>query len=167
VLQTLALIQRNAEQPREVTRLARRQERELRTLLYGIGAPNGQLSAALQMIAAEVEDTYAVTIDVVVVGDHAMDARLEALVAAAREALVNAAKHAQVTAVSLYAEVDDGVAAVFVRDRGIGFDLSVIPDDRHGLKGSIIGRLERQRGSATIRTSPGDGTEIELRMATR
>jgi signal transduction histidine kinase len=167
VLQTLALIQRNAEQPREVTRLARRQERELRTLLYGIGAPNGQLSAALQLIAAEVEDTYAVTIDVVVVGDRAMDVRLEAMVAAAREALVNAAKHARITAVSLYAEVDDGEAAVFVRDRGIGFDLSEIPDDRQGLKGSIIGRLERQRGSATIRTSPGDGTEVELRMVTR
>ncbi|MGD9528332.1 MAG: PspC domain-containing protein, partial [Pseudonocardia sp.] len=37
VLQTLALIQRQAEHPREVLRLARGQERELRTWLYGPG----------------------------------------------------------------------------------------------------------------------------------
>jgi signal transduction histidine kinase/phage shock protein PspC (stress-responsive transcriptional regulator) len=164
VLQTLALIQRNATQPREVARLARSQERELRSKLYGAGVPNGQFGAALHAAAAEIEDTYAITVDVVVVGDQALNTRLDAMVAATREAMVNAAKHAQVTTVSLYAEVSADDVWVFVRDRGVGFELDAIDDDRQGVRGSIIGRLERHHGTATIKSKPGDGTEVALRM---
>jgi signal transduction histidine kinase len=164
VLQTLALIQRNASSPREVARLARSQERELRTKLYGAGVPNGQFGAALQAVAAEIEDTYAVTIDVVLVGDAALDARLDAMIAAAREAMINAAKHAGITTVSLYAEVSQTEALVFVRDRGAGFDQDAIEPDRQGVRGSIIGRLERNRGTATIKSKPGEGTEVALKM---
>jgi signal transduction histidine kinase len=164
VLQTLALIQRNASQPREVARLARRQERELRTKLYGTGVPNGRFATALQAAAAEVEDTYAVTVDVVVVGDHDLDSRLDALVAASREALVNAAKHAGVTTVSVYAELAADGASVFVRDRGAGFDPDRISETRQGIRGSIVGRLQRQHGTATIRSAPGQGTEVHLRV---
>jgi signal transduction histidine kinase len=164
VLQTLALIQRNASSPREVARLARSQERELRTKLYGAGVPNGQFGAALHAVAAEIEDTYAVTIDVVLVGDAALDARLDAMVAAAREAMINAAKHAGITTVSLYAEVSETEALVFVRDRGAGFDQDAISPDRQGVRGSIIGRLERNRGTATIKSKPGEGTEVVLKM---
>ncbi|CAN5514126.1 ATP-binding protein [soil metagenome] len=164
VLQTLALIQRNASSPREVSRLARIQERELRTKLYGAGVPNGQFGAALYAAAAEVEDTYAVTVDVVLVGDRALDTRLDALVAAAREALINSARHAQVTAVSLYGEVTEVEAVVFVRDRGIGFDPSLVDSDRQGVRGSIIGRMERQHGQADIRSAPGAGTEVALKV---
>lgn len=164
VLQTLALIQRSADQPREVARLARSQERELRTKLYGGGVPNGQFAAALQAAAAEVEDTYAIAVDVVVVGDHLMNARLEALVAASREAMVNAAKHAQVTSVSVYAELASDSASVFVRDRGAGFDPARTDPSRQGIRGSIVGRLQRQHGTATIRSSPGQGTEVQLRV---
>ncbi len=164
VLQTLALIQRNANSPREVARLARSQERELRSKLYGAGVPDGQFGAALHATAADVEDTYALTVDVVVVGEHPLDARLEALVAASREALVNAAKHAGVTTVSVYAEVTDDSASVFVRDRGSGFDPTRTDPSRQGIRGSIVGRLERQRGTAIIRSSPGTGTEVQLRV---
>jgi len=164
VLQTLALIQRNAASPREVARLARIQERELRIKLYGAGVPNGQFGAALQAAAAEVEDTYAITIDVVAVGDHALNARLDALVAAAREAMVNSAKHAEVTSVSVYAEASEAEASVYVRDRGVGFDPEHIEGDRQGVRGSIVGRLHRQRGTATIKSRPGEGTEVELRV---
>ena len=164
VLQTLALIQRNAHQPREVARLARSQERELRTTLYGTGVPNGQFGAALHVLAGEVEDAYAVAVDIVVVGDHALTAALDALVAASREALVNAAKHAGVTAVSLYAEVDDSGAAVFVRDRGVGFDPDRTDQTRQGIRGSIYGRLERHGGKATIKSQRDEGTEVQMRV---
>lgn len=163
VLQTLALIQRNADSPREVARLARSQERELRTKLYG-GAPSGQFGAALQNAAAEVEDTYAITVDLVLVGDHSLDARLDAVVSAAREAMVNAAKHAGVTSVSVYAEAEPSSVTVFVRDRGAGFDLESVGTDRQGVRGSIIGRMERHGGSAVVRSSAGSGTEVSLRM---
>ena len=164
VLQTLALIQRNASSPREVTRLARGQERELRTLLYGARAASGQLSEALRGAAGEIEDAYAIKVDIVVVGDAPLTERLGALVAACREALVNAAKHAGVETVSLYAEVEDGACLCFVRDRGSGFDPAAVDPDRHGLRGSIIGRVERHGGQVSVRSSPGAGTEVEIRM---
>ena len=164
VLQTLALIQRNANSPREVTRLARSQERELRTTLYAGTLPAGLFSAALHAAAAEVEDTYALTVDVVVVGEQNLDARLEALVAASREALVNAAKHAGVDRVSVYAELAADGAEVFVRDRGLGFEPEHLDPMRHGIRGSIIGRLARHGGNATIKSQPGGGTEVRLRL---
>ena len=164
VLQTLALIQRNASSPREVTRLARGQERDLRTLLYGTRSASGQLADDLRVAAAEVEDAYAVSVEVVVVGDVAIDEPLAAAVAASREALVNAAKHAGVTTISLYAEVEPESVSIFVKDRGVGFDLDTIAEDRQGVRGSIIARIERHGGQVTVRSQPGTGTEVEIRM---
>lgn len=164
VLQTLALIQRNADSPREVARLARGQERELRTLLYSSRAASGSLATALHAAVAEVEDDYAITVDEVVVGDAILDDDLAALANAAREALVNAAKHAGVSAISLYAEVEPGSVEVYVRDRGAGFDPDAIPADRHGVTGSIHDRMERHGGTVQIRSATGEGTEVTLRM---
>ena len=164
VLQTLALIQRNAESPREVARLARGQERTLRSLLYGDRATTGQFGEELRTAAAEVEDAYAVTVDVVLVGDAPLDGDLAALAAAVREALVNAAKHSGVAAVSLYAEIEPEQVSVYVKDRGKGFDIDGIADDRQGVRGSIIGRVERHGGTVRVNSTPGVGTEVELRM---
>jgi signal transduction histidine kinase len=164
VLQTLALIQRNASSPREVSRLARGQERELRTLLYGQRSASGQLADELRRTAAEVEDAYAIEVEFVIVGDAPMTEPLTAATSAAREALVNAAKHAGVTSVSLYAEVEQAAVSVFVKDRGVGFDLDDVADDRQGVRGSIIGRIERHSGEVKVRTQPGSGTEVEIRM---
>jgi signal transduction histidine kinase/phage shock protein PspC (stress-responsive transcriptional regulator) len=165
VLQTLALIQRNASSPREVSRLARGQERDLRNLLYGSRVASGQLADQLRGAAAEVEDAYAITVEAVVVGDAELDDRLAAAAAAAREALVNAAKHAGVTEVSLYAEVEPDGVSIFVKDRGVGFDLDAVADDRQGVRGSIIGRIERHGGEVKLRSQPGSGTEVEIRMS--
>ncbi|MGA5301353.1 PspC domain-containing protein [Nucisporomicrobium flavum] len=165
VLHTLALIQRNSTDIKEVQRLARGQERSLRNWLYKPAAsPTERFGAALEQAAAEVEDTYAISVETVVVGDTQCDERVAALVAAAREALVNAARHAGVQTVSLYAEVEDEELSVFVRDRGAGFDLTAVAETRHGVRGSIIGRMQRHGGKAVIRSSPGDGTEVRLTL---
>jgi signal transduction histidine kinase/phage shock protein PspC (stress-responsive transcriptional regulator) len=165
VLQTLALIQRHADEPREVARLARGQERELRTWLYRPeDRQQSKLAAALEAVAGEVEDAYVVQVESVVVGDAEVDDRLGALVQATREALVNAAKHAGVGTISLYAEVEPEEVTVFVRDRGAGFDPELVDADRHGVRGSIVGRMERHGGTATIRSTVGAGTEVELSM---
>ncbi len=163
VLHTLALIQRSAADTKAVQRLARLQERTLRNWLYKpTGSPSERFSAALEEVAAEVEDTYAIAVETVVVGDRAVDERLAALVAASREALVNAARHAKVQTVSLYAEVEPELVSVFVRDRGTGFDLSAVQDNRHGVRGSIVGRMNRHGGRAEIRSQPAEGTEVRL-----
>jgi signal transduction histidine kinase/phage shock protein PspC (stress-responsive transcriptional regulator) len=178
VLQTLALIQQQSESAREVRRLARSQERELRAWLYGpqgygraqphgAGAAVSTFATALHSAAGEVEDTYAVSMQVVVVGDCALEESLPALVQASREAMVNAAKHAGVAEVSVYAEVEPGQVHVFVRDRGAGFDPAAVAADRHGLADSIHGRMERHGGTVTLRTAPGEGTEVQLAIARR
>ncbi len=163
VLHTLALIQRNASDVKTVQRLARGQERSLRNWLYKPAAsPTERFAAALEQAAAEVEDTFAITVEVVVVGDRETDERVGAIVAAAREALVNAARHAGVQTVSLYAEVEPEQVSVFVRDRGKGFDPDTVENHRHGVRGSIIGRMKRHGGRAEIRSEPGEGTEVRL-----
>ncbi|WP_199434348.1 ATP-binding protein [Qaidamihabitans albus] len=174
VLQTLALIQKQADTPREVARLARGQERELRGWLYGpsgYGQPKqpvteaaGTLSQAVAAVCGEVEDTFAISVQQVVVGEAELDEPLTALVQAARESIVNAAKHAEVQEVSVYAEVEPTSVTMFVRDRGKGFDPEAVPDDRHGLADSIRGRMERNGGTCRLRTAPGEGTEVQLAM---
>ncbi|MFE9646931.1 PspC domain-containing protein [Streptomyces sp. NPDC006365] len=172
VLHTLTLIQRNAENAGEVRRLARAQERDLRNWLYkpeGTGKEEadepGTLAEAVRRSAAEVEDKHGVPIEVVVVGDCPLDDRIGAQMQAAREAMVNAAKYGgEGGAVQVYAEVEGRTVFVSVRDRGPGFDLDAIPDDRMGVRESIIGRMERNGGTARLRAVPDGGTEVELEM---
>jgi phage shock protein PspC (stress-responsive transcriptional regulator)/signal transduction histidine kinase len=166
VLQTLALIQGKANQPREVQRLARAQERELRSWLFGRPQADGTgtLAGAIEAAAAEVEDMHATSIDVVAVGDAPLDERLAAVVAAGREAMVNAAKFAGVDQVQVFVEVDGDRVTVFVRDRGVGFDPATVDGDRRGVSESIVGRMTRHGGTAVVRSSPGQGTEVELNM---
>jgi signal transduction histidine kinase len=167
VLQTLALIQRNADDPRAVVTMARRQERELRGWLFENeqDLPGAEtLAAGLARAGEEVEGLHGVSIDVVAVGDLPLDDRTRALVAAAREAMVNAAKWSGDTTVSVYAEVRDGEASVFVRDWGAGFDVDAVAPDRHGVRESIVDRMARHGGKAVVRSTVGEGTEVELRL---
>ncbi|WP_326598645.1 PspC domain-containing protein [Streptomyces sp. NBC_01803] len=174
VLHTLTLIQRNAESPREVARLARAQERDLRAWLYKPAERSGPteeedkpagLAESVRATAAEVEDHHGVPIEVVCVGDCPLDERLAAQLQAAREAMVNAAKYGDERGpVRVFAEVEGRTVFVSVRDRGPGFDPDAVPADRMGVRESIVGRMRRNGGSARVRSIPGEGTEVELTM---
>ena len=169
VLHTLTLILRHADDPKEVARLARAQERDLRQWLYRSGEPKDEgtpetLAESVRKVAAEVEDLHGVPVEVICVGDAPMDERLGAQLQAAREAMVNAAKYGGGEPVSVYAEVEGSTVWVFVRDRGPGFDLDAVPEDRMGVRGSIIGRMQRNGGHARVRPAPAGGTEVELEM---
>jgi signal transduction histidine kinase/phage shock protein PspC (stress-responsive transcriptional regulator) len=171
VLQTLALVQRRADDPREVVRLARMQERELRAWLLGGGPPaeaNGNaehssLGSALDELAAALETDHGVPVEVVRVRDCPLEG-LHPLLAATREAIVNAARHSGAPSVSVYLEVEPDRATIFVRDRGRGFDPAAVASDRSGISGSIVGRLTRAGGTASVRSTPGEGTEVELML---
>lgn len=168
VLQTLALIQKQSADSVAVKRLARGQERELREWLFGgTEAPAGSLAAALKAAAADVEDGHGIEMNVITVGDVegdelGVDDRFTALVGAVKEAMVNAAKHSGCESADVYAEIDSEQAAVFVRDRGIGFDPDTVPSDRQGLAKSIRSRVERRGGSVVVRSGSGRGTEVRL-----
>ncbi len=165
VLQTLALIQTNAVDSATVARLARAQERDLRAWLYvGESTDERSVASALRGAAARIEDEYAVTVDVVAVGDCAFDELLQPIVHAAGEAITNAAKHAGTGRVDVYAEVGDDAVDVFVRDRGQGFDPDQIEADRYGVRHSIVDRMQRHGGTAEVRSAPGEGTEIRLHL---
>ncbi|MET0236117.1 MAG: ATP-binding protein [Kibdelosporangium sp.] len=161
VLQSLTLIHKQTSEP-EVRRLARSTERELRTWLFGRPPAAGQLVAAVSAVTGEIEDRFAVTVELVLVGDCLLSDRAQAVVGALREALTNAAKHSGAQQVSALVEVSGGEVFALVRDRGRGFDSEV--HDGHGMAVSIAGRMHRYGGTAVIRSAPGEGTEVELRM---
>jgi signal transduction histidine kinase len=165
VLQTLALIQKRAGDNREVAALARRQERELRSWLYeGAPADPASLAATLRAELATVEDDHQVRVELVCVGDAPLDDAVRALVAATKEAATNAARHAGVGVLDVYVEVEDDAVEAYVRDRGRGFDRAVVPADRRGLVESIEGRMQRAGGTAEVRSRPGEGAEVRLRV---
>jgi signal transduction histidine kinase len=170
VLQTLAMIQRRADQPQQVIQMARAQERELRAWLFDGRAPGSldgadmTLASGIRLIQQEVEAQHEVSVEAVTVGDCDLNDDLSALLAAAREATVNAAKWSGADVVSLFAEVEPGEVSLFVRDRGRGFDPDAVPEDRKGLAESIHARMARRGGSASVRSTPGQGTEVSLTM---
>ena len=165
VLQTLALIQKNADDGPLVARLARAQERDLRAWLYSTETNDEHtVAGALRAAAAAVEDAHGVAVEVVVVGDRDHSEAWVPVVQATREAMTNAAKHADVAQVDVYAEISDDAVAVFVRDRGAGFDRDAVPADRFGVRHSIEDRMSRHGGTAEIRSAPGEGTEVRLRL---
>jgi signal transduction histidine kinase/phage shock protein PspC (stress-responsive transcriptional regulator) len=169
VLQTLALIQRQADDPQKVVWLARMQEREIRSWLFeGRGLAEAEsdmtLTAGVRQIQEDVESRYGVPVEAVTVGDCMLDENLNALLAAAREATVNAAKWSGASVISLFAEAEPDSVSIVVRDRGKGFDPSSVPADRRGLAESVHGRMTRRGGTAVVTSAEGEGTKVSLKM---
>lgn len=165
VLQTLALIQRTND-PQRMAMLARHQETELRDWLYRNVPLDGVdlFSTALRQAAARVETDFQIPIEVVTVGDHAVEERTRAVIAAATEAMVNAAKHSGDGRLSLFSEVEEGSLEVIVTDQGSGFDPDSVPSDRRGIAESIRARMEKLGGEVVIESEPDVGTEVMLRL---
>ena len=169
VLQTLALIQRRADDPQKVVQLARLQERELRSWLFEgrlPGEAEGDMTFAsgVRQIQQDVESRYGVPVEAVIVGEADLDENLSALLAAAREATVNAAKWSGASVISLFAEVEPAEVSIVVRDRGRGFDPGAVPADRKGLAESVHGRMTRRGGTVTVTSAEGEGTKVSLKI---
>ena len=163
VLQTLALIQKSAHSPGDVTRLARAQERELREWIYKDTARDtGALVERVKAVCAEAEDVYGQAVEVVTVGDAELTDRGNALIQAVREAVMNGVRHGGTT-VSVYVEAGPKGVDVFIKDRGPGFDIAAVPKDRLGVRESVVGRMQRNGGTAEI-ISGTDGTEVRLHL---
>ena len=167
VLQTLALMQRRAENPREVAGLARRQERELRAWLNG-GRPLGRARHARGGARARRGRGRG--------GPRRRGRRRDGRRLPARRGRRGArrrhARGASSTPPSSPARSRSPSTPrsaterveVFVRDRGPGFDPDAVPEDRRGVRESIVGRMRRHGGDAIVHTGAGAGTEVELRL---
>jgi signal transduction histidine kinase len=165
VLQTLAIIERRADDP-QLAQLAREQERDLREFLFGgDGKDPAELGARLRAAAARCEDSFGVRVDVVLAPDlPRLDAsRVDALTGAVGEALVNAGKHGRARRVTVFAEPSDHDAGMMcsVRDDGCGFEAATVREGV-GLSRSIRGRMEEAGGRVEIDSRPGAGTEVRL-----
>ncbi|MEW6948561.1 PspC domain-containing protein [Trueperella pyogenes] len=161
VLQTLALIRSRADDADAVRLLARQQEAELRDYLYSDRGDETSVAALLTRRARDIEATYGAEIDVVITGDTQISAKTQAVIDAAGEALTNACKHGS-SPISVYAELGEGID-VWVRDRGEGFDMGAIGEDRRGIRHSIYGRMERVDGHVNVRSPlPSGGTEVHI-----
>jgi signal transduction histidine kinase/phage shock protein PspC (stress-responsive transcriptional regulator) len=169
VLQTLALIQRRADDPAAVTQLARAQERELRSWLFEGRAPGTvtgaeSVAAGVRQIQKDAEARHGVPVEVVTVGDCPLDDDLAAMLEAAREAVVNAAKWSGAPVISVFAEVTPEGVEIVVRDRGKGFEPLAVPADRKGLSESVHGRMARHGGTVTVQAAVGEGAKVSLKM---
>lgn len=171
VLQTLTLIERVASNEDEVVRLARAQERALRQWLFDPRRPTEDAGSTLASLAREiehdVESSYGVRVELVVVGDCPVDDDVVALAAAGKEAAINAAKWSGAGVVSIFVEVEAHQVTMFVRDTGVGFDPEVIAGDRHGIALSIRQRMAQHGGDAVVKSEPGSGTEVQLTLPLR
>ena len=165
VLQTLALIQRQAADPDAVAKLARRQEHALRAWMAGeTDLSSATVAAALREMVTEVEDEQGIKVELTAIGDAKLEPQAEELIAAAREALRNAARHAPGAPVNVFLNINGHGIELFVRDGGPGFAFSAVPPERRGLRDAVIGRMSLTGGSASVDSQPGEGTEITLRL---
>ena len=169
VLQTLALIQKRADDPREVAGLARHQERELRSWLCSVRTGvGGERRDGTRGRGGRGRAAARVPIEVVTVGDGPLNAGLEAIVQAAREAMTNAAKFA---GSGRRGPVRRGRArpggGVRARSRRAASIRRLIPPDRRGPRIDHRPHGAPRQGRAAVRSRPGEGTEVELRWSGR
>lgn len=168
VLQTFALVQRRLDEPDEVRRLIRHQERELRDWLAGRDPHRpDSLEGALQQVVDEVEAELHASIELELLDDRPLSPELGHMIDAAREAMRNAARHGGGAPIRVLAVADGASTEIYVRDDGPGFALDTVPAERLGIRDAIVGRMAAIGGTAVIDTAPGAGTEIVLRLPTR
>ncbi|WP_243076997.1 sensor histidine kinase [Microbacterium sp. SS28] len=131
----------------------------------GSDEPTDAAAIADGIEKAALELGVAITTERSIVGDHpSVPGRIaRALSLAAMQAITNAIEHADGDglAVSVNAAPDPVRVRIEVRDRGGGFDLEEVPDDRLGIRGSILARVAAVGGTASI-TSGERGTTVRI-----
>jgi len=177
VLQVLAMVQRRGAEAggeaAELGRLAGQQEAALRSLVASVPVGDGPAAdppgeVDLRVLVLPVQS------DQVTVSAPAQSVRLEKeaageLAAAIRAALDNVRRHCEErTRAWVLVEDEPGLVTVTVRDDGPGIPAGRLAEaaaaGRLGVSHSICGRLRELGGDATIRSVPGEGTEVELRL---
>ena len=154
---------------RKISHLAGRAASDLRRWIDSVEQPAAtDLLPQLERVTAEAGTRQpAVRLVVGRLGAPPTDEQASALVAAVREAVTNAQKHARASQVIVRIETgDDGCTAVTVTDDGIGFDPErAASASGLGVRGSIVGRMQRVGGHASLEGAPGGGTRVTLKTS--
>lgn len=88
----------------------------------------------------------------------------EALVDAVRACLENVLEHSGTTVAEVDLGYSDRGVTVVVSDHGSGFDPESVPDDRLGLRSSVVERLRSVGGTARIWSTAGEGTSVVMQV---
>ncbi len=172
VLQVLAFVQHRAGElggeAAELGRLAGEQEVRLRAL---VSTPPQQVPAGERDLRAELGALAGprVTVTGPAGAVPLPAATAGAVLAAAGAALDNVARHAGAQAQAwLLVEDEGGTVTVTVRDDGVGMAAGRLEaaerEGRLGVSVSLRGRVAAVGGSVEVVSSPGCGTEVEIRV---
>jgi len=150
-----------------VRHTARRSLAEARRAVWDLrhrASERGSLAAALSEFASELQ-TASTRIDVRVRGPirplpEDVERELSSL---AREAVTNAVHHARARMIRVAVRYARGAVHVVIRDDGRGFDPTVAPRGHFGLLG-MRERTRRLRGRLRLRSHPGHGTVVSIRV---
>ena len=126
---------------------------------------DAELLPELEQVTAEARSLDSrVSLVVGHIGTPPTSEQVTALAGAVREAVTNARKHAQASSVIVRVETgSDGCTAVTVTDDGVGLDPELLANATGlGVKGSIVGRMKRVGGHASLEDAPGGGTLVTL-----
>jgi signal transduction histidine kinase len=172
VLQTLAVVQRRSDDP-DLVHLAAAQDRELRQWIRddvavadtgGAASSEDGFAARLRSLTDRLAVAHGGEVEVVVVGRPRLPAAIaDGLLGAVGEAVTNALKHAAADRITVFLDEDDGRLLCTVHDDGCGFDPATAGGGL-GLQLSVRRAMEEIGGSASLRSRPGHGTEVELRV---
>ena len=127
------------------------EDRELLQELELVTAQARKLDPRVRLVVGKISDPPS--------GDQAA-----AIAGAVREAVNNARKHSQAENVIVRVErSEDGSTTVTVTDDGVGIDLDALTRSSGlGVAGSIVGRMRRAGGDASLERAPGGGTRVTL-----
>jgi signal transduction histidine kinase len=175
VLQVLTLVQRRGAEAggeaAELGRLAGEQEAALRSLVAGVPAAPDATHADLRALLL----AYAGGSVSIAAPAHPVPVKkavADELARAVDAALSNVTRHCGSTARAwVLLEADGAGVTVTVRDDGPGIAAGRLEEaaaaGRLGVAQSIRGRIAELGGTVTISSSPGHGTEVELRVPLR
>jgi PAS domain S-box-containing protein len=138
--------------------------RRLSQGLYPVHIVEHGLEAAMEALAAEIEDIYGITLDLAF--DPAVD-RLENTAAThlyyvAREAAFNAARHARPTTLGITADAENGRFSVRIRDNGRWSDDRRTPEQPEGMGLHTMAYRARAMGAMLSIDTDDGGTRVVL-----
>ena len=124
------------------------------------------MSDAIQKVLAPVKGNALLSIRFNVIRSNLDESTFHAVIRIVRELVSNAIQHGHASHVYVAGDMSDGVLSFSVRDDGAGFDVATAPGPAAGHFGlaGVSERVRRHNGKIEIKSSPGKGTKINVKL---